>query len=77
MRKHLLIYYDNGQLVQTRPRIWAIEFNHLFPANIYRNPDNVPTTESIERFLINNYNFMILENHDLSVCYNLDVNLVF
>jgi hypothetical protein len=75
MRKHLLVFFQNGQLVQTQPRISARENMRHFPNHNFRTQDDHPTTEVIEAYLMQNHAFQRLENNDIVVCYNLDRNL--
>ncbi|XVJ65522.1 MAG: hypothetical protein HEQ40_04910 [Lacibacter sp.] len=76
--KHYVIYYKQGTgtLIITEPRPWARENQHLFPDFnfINANPGNHPTTNQIEQFLINNYQFQIYENNieNITVLFNFN-----
>lgn len=57
--KHFICYYKQGTgtYIITEPRPWAKENQHLFPAYDFIN--NIPTTNAVEDFLIENYNFQL------------------
>jgi len=76
MAKHFMIFYKTGTgtYIVTEPRPWARENQHLFPEFDFVN--NHPTTNYIEDWLIENYNFqrpIVQEN--VVVVQNLDPNL--
>jgi hypothetical protein len=57
--KHFMIYYGTGTgtYIVTEPRPWARENQNLFP-NFTFQPNNHPTTNFIEDWLIENRNFV-------------------
>jgi hypothetical protein len=76
--KHFMIYYHRGTgtFVVTEPRPWARENPHHFP-NYTFQPNNHPTTDVLEAWLIGNRNFQrVVDNDDVSLIQNVDPNLV-
>lgn len=76
--KHFMIYYHRGTgtFVVTEPRPWARENLHHFP-NYTFQPNNHPTTDVVEAWLIENRNFQrVVDNDDVSLIQNVDPNLV-
>lgn len=77
-KKHFMIYYSKGSgtYVVTEPRPWARENQNLFPGYTFQ-PNNHPTTDEIEKWLINNRNFQrVVSNSFVSLIVNFDPNLV-
>lgn len=75
--KHFMIYYHRGTgtYVVTEPRPWARENQHLFP-NYTFLPNNHPTTDIVEAWLIDNRNFQrVVDNDFISLIQNVDPNL--
>jgi hypothetical protein len=75
--KHFIIYYakGTGAYVVTEPRPWARE-NQVFFSNYSFQPNDHPTTKSIEKWLIENRNFQrVVNNDEVVVIQNLDPNL--
>jgi hypothetical protein len=75
--KHFMIYYQNGSgtYVVTEPRPWARENQHHFP-NYTFQPNNHPTTEVIEAWLIENRNFQrVINNNSISLIQNVNPDL--
>jgi hypothetical protein len=74
--KHFIIYYKNGTgtYVVTEPRPWARENRAFFPNYDFTN--NHPTTEVVENFLIQNYNFRrsIYQENEIVIILNIDKN---
>jgi hypothetical protein len=76
--KHFMIYYGigTGTYIVTEPRPWARENQNLFP-NFTFQPNNHPTTNFIEDWLIENRNFVrVFVNDDIIVIQNLNPNLI-
>jgi hypothetical protein len=76
--KHFLIYFQRGAgtYVVTEPRPWARENQHHFP-NFTFQPNNHPTTDVIETWLLDNRNFRkVVDTPDVVVVQNLDPNLI-
>lgn len=76
--KHFMIYYHRGTgtFVVTEPRPWARENRHHFP-NYTFQPNNHPTTDVVEAWLIENRNFQrVVDNDIVSLIQNVDPNLV-
>jgi hypothetical protein len=76
--KHFMIYYGigTGTYIVTEPRPWARENQNLFP-NFTFEPNNHPTTNFIEDWLIENRNFVrVFVNDDIIVIQNLNPNLI-
>ena len=74
--KHFMMYYKRGTgtFVVTEPRPWAKENQNLFPD--YDFIERVPTTNTVEQLLINQYGFQkVLENEDVVLIQNVDTNL--
>lgn len=75
--KHFIIYYKKGTgtYVVTEPRPWARENQEFFLGYDFIN--NHPTTDIVENYLIQNYNFQraIYHHNDIVVIQNLDPNL--
>ncbi len=74
--KHFMMYYKRGTgtFVVTEPRPWAKENQILFPD--YDFIERVPTTNTVEQLLINQYGFQkVLENEDVVLIQNVDTNL--
>lgn len=72
--KHFMIYYKRGTgtFVVTEPRPWARENQHHFQ-NYSFEPNNHPTTEIVEKWLIENKNFQkIIDNDIISLIQNVD-----
>jgi hypothetical protein len=76
--KHFMIYYKKGTgtYVVTEPRPWSRENQHYFTDfNFIQN--NLPTTNYIIKWLINNKGFVkSLNENDISVIQNLDPSLI-
>jgi hypothetical protein len=76
--KHFLIYYKKGTgtFVVTEPKPWARENQEHFP-NYNFQKKNEPTTENIEKYLMENFGFKIerFVNPNIIVLRNLDPNL--
>ena len=75
--KHFVIYYHRGTgtYVVTEPRPWARENQHHFP-NYTFQPDNHPTTEVVEAWLIDNRHFeRVVDNDSVSLIQNTDPEL--
>lgn len=73
--KHFMMYYKRGTgtFVVTEPRPWAKENQILFPD--YDFIERVPTTNTVEQLLINQYGFQkVLENEDVVLIQNVDTN---
>ena len=71
--KHFMMYYKRGTgtFVLTEPRPWAKENQTLFPD--YDFIQRVPTTNAVEKLLINQYAFQkVIENEDVVLIQNLD-----
>jgi hypothetical protein len=75
--KYFIIYYKKGTgtYIVTEPRPWARENRHHFPN--YNFTANHPTTETVIKHLIDNYNFKLsqFQNNKIVVIENLDPNL--
>lgn len=74
--KHFMMYCKRGTgtFVITEPRPWAKENQILFPD--YDFIERVPTTNTVEQLLINQYGFQkVLENEDVVLIQNVDTNL--
>jgi hypothetical protein len=74
--KHFMMYYKRGTgtFVVTEPRPWAKENQILFPD--YDFIERVPTTNTVEQLLINQYDFQkVVENEDVVLIQNVDTNL--
>jgi len=72
--KHFMIYYKRGTgtYVVTEPRPWARENQHHFP-NYTFQPNNHPTTDTVEAWLIENRNFQrVVDNDFVSLIQNVD-----
>lgn len=75
--KHFMIYYQRGTgtYVVTEPRPWARENQHYFP-NYNFQPNNHPTTNAIEAWLIENKKFQkVVDDDSISLIQNIDPNL--
>jgi hypothetical protein len=75
--KHFMIYYQRGTgtYVVTEPRPWARENQHHFPDYSFQ-PENHPTTNIIEAWLIENKQFIrVVDNDFVSLIQNVDPNL--
>jgi hypothetical protein len=75
--KHFMIYYKRGTgtYVVTEPRPWARENQHHFP-NYTFQPNNHPTTDMVEAWLIDNRNFQrVVDNDFVSLIQNVDPDL--
>jgi len=75
--KHFMIYYQRGTgtYVVTEPRPWARENQNHFP-NYTFQPNNHPTTDVVEDWLIHNRNFMrIVDTDFVSLIQNVDPDL--
>ena len=75
--KHFMIYYQKGSgtYVVTEPRPWARENQHNFP-NYTFQPNNHPTTDIVEAWLIDNRNFQrVVDNDFVSLIQNVDPDL--
>lgn len=75
--KHFMIYYHRGTgtYVVTEPRPWARENQHHFP-NYTFQPNNHPTTDAVEAWLIENRNFQrVVDNDFVSLIHNVDPDL--
>jgi hypothetical protein len=76
--KHFMIYYCKGAgtYLVTEPRPWSRENKHHFH-NYTFQPNNQPTTDEVEKWLIENKNFhRVLVNEDVSLILNVDPNLI-
>lgn len=77
--KHFMIYYKRGTgtYIVTEPRPWARENQHHFP-NYTFQPNNHPTTDTVEAWLIDNRNFQrVVDNDFVSLIQNVDPDLDF
>lgn len=78
--KHYLIYYKTGTgtYIVTEPKPWARENQKHFP-NYNFQKENEPTTENIEKYLIEHFEFTLekFENPKIIVLKNLNPNLNF
>ena len=63
-RKHFLIYYLNDVLAQTTPKDWARANYQHFPNYNFQGA-NIPTTETIEAYLIRECDYSKLENNEI------------
>lgn len=75
--KHFMIYYHKGTgtYVVTEPRPWARENQHHF-LNYNFQPNNHPTTEFIEAWLIENKHFQrVVENDNISLIQNVEPDI--
>jgi hypothetical protein len=75
--KHFMIYYHKGTgtYVVTEPRPWARENQHHFPKYNFQ-PNNHPTTDFVESWLIDNKNFQrVIDNDEISLIQNVDPNI--
>jgi hypothetical protein len=75
-KKHFMMYYKKGTgtYITTEPRPWARENQNLFPN--FNFIDNSPTTNLIENFLINEYNFIrVYDDEDITLIQNTNPNL--
>lgn len=79
--KHFLIYYKKGTgtYIVTEPKPWARENQIHFPNFNFANSDNEPTTENIEKYLMEKFKFIMekFENPRIIVLKNLDPNINF
>lgn len=76
--KHFMMYYQRGTgtFVVTEPRPWAKENQDLFPD--YDFVTQIPTTNTVEERLINNYGFRrVVRNDDVVLIQNLDTTPIF
>lgn len=72
--KHFMIYChkEPGTYVVTEPRPWASENRHHF-LNYNFQPNNHPTTDVVEVWLIENRNFQrVVDTDDISLIQNVD-----
>lgn len=75
--KHFMIYYKQaiGTYLVTEPRPWARGNQHHFP-NYTFQPNNHPTTDIVEAWLIDNRNFQrVVHNDFVSLILNVDPDL--
>ncbi|MBA4852263.1 hypothetical protein [Emticicia sp. BO119] len=73
--KHVLKYFVNGEEIITTPKDWARANKHYFRSFGFKNnSDDIPTTNEIVRFLINNFNFIQKEINGVMVCFNNSPN---
>lgn len=75
--KHFMIFYKRGTgtYIVTEPRPWARENQHHFP-NYTFQPNNHPTTDTVEAWLIENRNFQrVVDNDFVSLIQNVDPDL--
>ncbi len=75
--KHFMIYYakGTGTYVVTEPRPWARENQNHFPNHTFQ-PNNHPTTDEVETWLIENRNFQrVVDNDFVSLIQNVDPEL--
>jgi hypothetical protein len=73
-KKHFMMYYKQGTgtYIITEPMPWSRENRGLF-LNYDFTPNNRPTTNYIEDFLINNYGFTrVFENDEITLIQNLN-----
>jgi hypothetical protein len=76
--KHFMVYYQRGTgtFIVTEPRPWAKENRHVFP--VYNFINQIPTTNSVERRLIEDYGFRkVIENEEIVLVQSLNTNLEF
>jgi hypothetical protein len=76
--KHFMVYYQRGTgtFIVTEPRPWAKENRHVFLE--YNFINQIPTTKSVERRLIEDYGFRkVIENEDIVLLQSLNTNLEF
>ncbi|WP_374506474.1 hypothetical protein [Flavobacterium sp.] len=77
-QKHLLIYYENGKLINITPRKWARKNKVHFPKHSFIDKqENHPTTDEITKYLEKNYFFGTISNGIIAIHYNLNLNLNF
>lgn len=76
--KHFIIYYKTGTgtFVVTEPRPWSRENQQYFPHHDF-NAVWAPTTEVINQFLIDQFNFIRQDYNDrnITVLFNLNPNI--
>lgn len=75
--KHFMIYYQRGTgtYVVTEPRPWARENQANFP-NYTFQPNNHPTTNVIEQWLIDNRNFIrVVDTEFVSLIQNFEPDI--
>ncbi|HCO20185.1 MAG TPA: hypothetical protein DIT47_03595 [Flavobacteriaceae bacterium] len=75
--KHFMIYYKKGTgtFVVTEPRPWARENQEFFP-NYSFEGNNHPTTDAVEKWLIENKDFKkVIDTKDVVLIQNLNPNI--
>jgi hypothetical protein len=76
-KRHFLIYYDNRvkEIIKTIPRTWAKANKNHFSKYSFKGK-NHPTDNKIEKYLENNYGFIINNNQtDFVITYNFSQNI--
>lgn len=77
-RKHILIYHENGKLINTTPRKWARKYKSYFPNyNFTDKQNNHPITNEIISYLENNFSFESVYDNTIAIHYNLNIHLNF
>ena len=71
--KHHLLYFDTitKQFIVTNPRDWARGNKHIFPTYSFVG-DDIPVTETIEKWLIDNNGFekKVCEKNEIVTVFN-------
>jgi hypothetical protein len=76
--KHFMIYFqkETGSYVVAEPRPWAKKNKHYFPNYTFQGNSH-PTTDVVEKWLINNRDFKVaFKNNEVFLIQNVDPNLV-
>lgn len=63
-KKHIVIYYEGKNLIETTSTKWGKENSNLFKS---KNP----TPNEVDRYLVEHKQFTLIANEDRFVCFKL------
>ena len=66
-KKHYVVYFQNENTITKTSKEWAKDNQECFPN--YAN--KVPTSNEIDRYLVDNFGFTLTSDDEKFVCFNL------
>jgi hypothetical protein len=70
-RKHIVLFYDGDNLIETTPRNWARNNQSYFSNYTFENSDSTPVSEAVNIVLVNQLGFVRIENNVKVICFKL------
>jgi hypothetical protein len=68
-KKHYVIFFENGKAVTMTSKEWADNNKNCFKNSFIGN--DIPTSNEIDRFLVNERGFTLVADNEKFVCYKL------